>query len=85
VLKVNELAERLRVSSSTIYNLVEEGRIACYRIGKGRGSIRFSEEQVEAFLQSSRVEPGTLKSGFRFTHSRTSAGPSSAPPLSRHP
>ena len=80
VLKVSEVAERLRVSSSTIYNLVEEGRIACYRIGMGRGSIRFSEEQVEAFLQSSRVEPGTLKPGFQFTHSRSTANRSSAPP-----
>ena len=50
MLKVNEVAERLRVSSSTVYNLVEEGRIACYRIGKGRGSIRFSEEQAGGSL-----------------------------------
>lgn len=70
MLTVKEVAQRLRVSPSTVYNLVEGGRIAYHRIGKGRGSIRFSEEQVEAFLQASRVEAGTLRPGFRFTHSR---------------
>jgi excisionase family DNA binding protein len=70
VLTVKEVAERLRVSSSTVYNLVEEGRISCHRIGKGRGCIRFTEEQVEAFLQSCRVEAGALHPGFRFTHTR---------------
>jgi hypothetical protein len=40
---------------------------------------------VQAFLQSSQIEPGTLKPGFKFTHSRKSADPSSVPPLSRPP
>lgn len=70
MLTVKEIAGRLRVSPSTVYNLVEEGRISCHRIGKGRGCIRFTEEQVEAFLQSCRVEAGTLRPGFTFTHNR---------------
>jgi excisionase family DNA binding protein len=70
VLNVKELADRLRVSSSTVYSLVEEGRISCYRIGKGRGSIRFTEEQVQTFLQACCVEAGALRPAVTFTHTR---------------
>jgi excisionase family DNA binding protein len=70
LLLVKEVAERLRVSPSTVYNLVEEGRISCHRIGKGRGCIRFTEEQIEVFLQACRVEAGALHPGVTFTHTR---------------
>ena len=56
-MKVPEVAERLRVSASTIYNLVESGKLACYRIGTGRGAIRFTDEQIAAFLVSCRITP----------------------------
>jgi excisionase family DNA binding protein len=70
VLTVNEVAQQLRVSRSTIYSLVERGLMSCHRIGTGRGSIRFSDEQVEAFLQACRVEAGVPRPGFKFTHGR---------------
>jgi excisionase family DNA binding protein len=70
VLTVKEVADRLRVSPSTVYSLVEGGRIPCYRIGTGRGSIRFTEAQVAEFLQACKVEAGSLRSGLRFTHRR---------------
>jgi excisionase family DNA binding protein len=57
LLKVPEVAERLSVSPSTIYNLVESGKLACYRIGKGRGAIRFSEAQVLQYLEGAKAEP----------------------------
>lgn len=58
MLTVNEVAARLKVSKSTIYNAVESGSMPHYRIGAGRGAIRISEEQLEAFLLGSLVEEG---------------------------
>ena len=52
---VKELSKRLRVSPSTIYNLVDAGKIPCYRIGCGRGAIRFDEEQITTALESFEV------------------------------
>ena len=49
---VKQAAERLRVSLSTIYNLVESGRLHCHRIGLGRGAVRITEDQLQAYLKS---------------------------------
>jgi len=54
---VKTLAEKLAVKPMTIYRMVEQGKIAAYRVGK---SIRFSPEDVEAFLASVRVGPSGL-------------------------
>jgi excisionase family DNA binding protein len=70
VLTVKDVSKRLRVSPSTVYNLVEGGRISCHRIGKGRGSIRFTEAQVEAFLQACEVAAGGQRADSKFTHQR---------------
>jgi len=51
---VKDVAQRLNVSPSCIYQLVETGKIPHHRIGLGRGAIRFSEEDIESFLNSSR-------------------------------
>lgn len=55
MLTVSEVADRLRVSPSTVYSLVESGVLECHRIGLGRGTIRVSEEQLQQFLQQSKV------------------------------
>jgi excisionase family DNA binding protein len=54
LLKVAQVAERLSLSESKVYQLVEEGRIAHHRLG---GAIRFSEEQVDAYLEATKREP----------------------------
>ena len=51
---VKEIAQRLRVSATCVYQLIERGKIACHRIGTGRGTIRISEEDLTAFLTSCR-------------------------------
>ena len=56
LLKPRQLAERLNVSVSTIYCLVETGRIACHRIGVGRGAVRVSEEQLAEYLEETKRE-----------------------------
>ena len=56
LLKPRQLAERLNVSISTVYCLVEAGRIACHRIGVGRGAVRVSEEQLAEYLEETKTE-----------------------------
>jgi excisionase family DNA binding protein len=70
VLTVRQLAERLGVSPSTVYSLVEGGLISCYRVGKGRGTIRFTEAHVAEFLRDREVRAGAARPGQRFTHGR---------------
>lgn len=54
LLTVKEVAQRLNVSQSCIYQLVETGKIPHHRIGTGRGAIRFSEANIESFLCDSQ-------------------------------
>jgi excisionase family DNA binding protein len=55
-LTVHEVADRLRVSQSSVYLLVESGRLAHHRIGARRGAIRISEDDLTAYLAESRQD-----------------------------
>ena len=55
-LTVREVAERLRVSQSSVYLLVENGRLAHHRIGARRGAIRISEGDLAAYLAENRQD-----------------------------
>lgn len=41
---IKELAEAIKISTRSIYNLVYKGRIPHYKIG---GSLRFSEKEIK--------------------------------------
>lgn len=58
MLKVSQVAQRLNLSESKIYQLVEEGRLAHHRFD---GAIRVSEEQIAAYLEETRQEPVTTQ------------------------
>ena len=49
LLTVEQVAQQLAVSLSTVYRLVESRQIDCYRIGR---SIRFTSEHVSHFLET---------------------------------
>ena len=51
MLKVKQVAERLNVSSSIVYALIDGGALKCNRIGLGRGTIRVSEDALREYLQ----------------------------------
>ncbi|MEZ6063932.1 MAG: helix-turn-helix domain-containing protein [Planctomycetaceae bacterium] len=53
-LTVEGAANYLQVSRSIIYALIEAGKLACHRIGLGRGTIRISQHDIEAYLESCR-------------------------------
>ncbi len=54
MLSVKELASFLRVSRKTVYGLCEQGVIPCYRVGSGRGTLRFDLVEVKASLKVNR-------------------------------
>jgi excisionase family DNA binding protein len=56
LLSVKDVAVRLNVSSSTVYDLVAVGELPCFRIGaRGRGVLRFTEEMVAKYLEDHLV------------------------------
>jgi excisionase family DNA binding protein len=61
MLTVQELAKLLHVSPSTVYAMVASGAIACHRVRTrpdSRGTIRFTDEQVRAYLDEVSLEEG---------------------------
>lgn len=59
---VEDVKKRLKVSRSTVYALVERGLLRCYRIGaNGRGTLRFTQAQLEDYLQECEVREPDLE------------------------
>ena len=50
--KVQEVAQRLNCSISTVYSLIESGRLPHYRCP----GVRVSEEQINAYLNDTKRE-----------------------------
>jgi excisionase family DNA binding protein len=72
---VRDAAQRLEISVSLVYRLIESGKLRCTRHGLGRGVIRVSEAQLADYLASvergprpSLPESATLK--LRLKHLR---------------
>ena len=57
LMTVAEVAELLRLGESTVYALLDQGKIAGFRIGPRSGGIRISEDDVWRYLESCRVGP----------------------------
>ena len=52
-----EAAELLGVGTRTLYRFIDEGRLPAYRFGR---VIRLQRSDVESFVSSCRIEPGSL-------------------------
>lgn len=50
VMTVADVARRLKTSPGFIYGAIGDGRLKHYRLGKGQGAIRISEQQLQEFL-----------------------------------
>ena len=57
MLTVKQVAERLNVSQSFVYELLREGRLRHYSLGKSQGAKRISEAQLQAFLEEAEGQP----------------------------
>lgn len=51
MLTVKHLSKKLNVSSNTIYRMVSQNNVPFFRIGNGRGTIRFDEKQINKWLK----------------------------------
>jgi excisionase family DNA binding protein len=58
LLTVREVSRVLRVSINCVYNLINQGKLPCYRIGASRGAIRVQREDLNAYLATCRREKG---------------------------
>ena len=57
-LSTAEAAKRLGVTSRTLYRFIDEDQLAAYRFGR---VIRLKQEDVDAFIETCRIEPGSLE------------------------
>ena len=65
--KVQEVAQRLNCSVSTVYSLIESGRLPHHRCP----GVRVSEEQITAYLNETKreqLEPASTKPKLPRTH-----------------
>jgi excisionase family DNA binding protein len=54
LLKPTEIAHRLGVSRSWVYDAAKAGRIPCVRLGSPDGPLRFLPDDIEAWLERAR-------------------------------
>ena len=52
-----EAAEVLGLRTRTLYRLIDEGQLPAYRFGR---VIRLRRDEVDAFIDRCRIEPGSL-------------------------
>lgn len=58
LLTAAEVADRLRVSTMTIYRLIRAGELPAVRVGR---NYRVREPDLEAYLESQIVDPETFE------------------------
>ena len=58
MLRVSDVAKRLSLSVSKVYELVDRKQLAHHKIG---GAIRVSEQQLAEFLDQTRQERGATE------------------------
>ena len=51
-------ADRLGITPRTLYRFIDQGDLAGYRFGR---VIRIKAADVDAFIEASRIAPGTLE------------------------
>ena len=57
-LSTQEAARRLGITTRTLYRFVDQGELPAYRMGR---VIRLQATDIDAYIERSRIEPGTLE------------------------
>lgn len=57
-MSTKEGSARLGVTLRTLYRFIDEGQLPAYKFGR---VIRLKEGDVQQFIDSSRIEPGSLE------------------------
>ncbi len=68
-LSTAEAARRLGVTARTLYRFIDEGQLPAYRFGR---VIRLKEAEVDSYIDSCRIQPGTLEHLYPETIASTS-------------
>ena len=76
-LSTQEVADMLHVSKSTVYDLIRRGEIHSYKIGR---KVRFTQDDVDAYIARSRHEHSTMPVKKVDTHSTLLTPPEAAEP-----
>lgn len=56
-LSTPEAADRLGITPRTLYRFIDEGQIPAFKFGR---VIRLKRDDVDDFIETCRVEPGTM-------------------------
>jgi excisionase family DNA binding protein len=56
-LTVQEVAQILKISPATVYDLCKKRKLGHLRVGAGRGTIRIRQEDLDAFISGATVQP----------------------------
>lgn len=57
-LSTQDAARRLGITPRTLYRFIDLGELPAYRLGR---VIRLKADDVDVFIETSRIEPGTLE------------------------
>jgi len=57
-MSTKEASERLGVTLRTLYRFIDEGSLPAYKMGR---VIRLKEDEVDAFIEGTRIAPGSLE------------------------
>jgi excisionase family DNA binding protein len=57
-MSTGEAARRLGVTVRTLYRLIDEAQLPAYKFGR---VIRLQETEIDAFIEASRIAPGSLE------------------------
>ena len=57
-MSTQEAARRLGITPRTLYRFVDEGALPAYKMGR---VFRLKQSDVDAFMEASRIRPGTLE------------------------
>ena len=50
-------AERLGITPRTLYRFIDEGQVPAFKFGR---VIRLKQSDIDAYIESCRVEPGSM-------------------------
>lgn len=56
-LSTAEAAKAIGITARTLYRFIDSGELPAYRFGR---VIRLRQTEVDAFIETRRIEPGTL-------------------------
>jgi excisionase family DNA binding protein len=57
-MSTKEAADHLGVTLRSLYRFIDEGALPAYKFGR---VIRLKDEDVERFIEASRIAPGSLE------------------------